>query len=364
MRARPYRMRLLIGAALACSIGTAHSQTLSGIRVGDDSLVVTGRIGFAPTTMERSGPFTIAKWVLGDRNTLHVAARVSDGKIVYIECDWGGDAAYSDFPGFHFGKTTLRDIHAKLGGAEDEWYTQQRDGSILLKTSYEVDTADRVIVAFGTKIPSSTVRTRAHLKSSEVESIAVLDAIILAEPEYLLDIWGPRARPAHKIAVDLLQPNQQERRPEVGGGGTRAPLVGSAPGKADEVELTDHGGTFLVPVHVNGKLILDFVLDSGASEVQIPDDVFRTLYRTGTVSKADFLGTETYILADGSKVPSDRFMLHTLEVGNHTVNKVTATVGSVNSTLLLGQSFLSKLGSWTLDNERHILVLSDKSATK
>jgi clan AA aspartic protease (TIGR02281 family) len=145
---------------------------------------------------------------------------------------------------------------------------------------------------------------------------------------------------------------------------TRAPLVGSAPGKADEVELIDHAGTFLVPVRVNGKLILDFVLDSGASEVQISDDVFRTLYRTGTISKADFLGTETYILADGSKVPSDRFMLHTLEVGNHTVNNVTATVGTVNSTLLLGQSFLTKLGSWTFDNERHILVLSDKSGTQ
>jgi clan AA aspartic protease (TIGR02281 family) len=131
---------------------------------------------------------------------------------------------------------------------------------------------------------------------------------------------------------------------------------------ADEVKLTDHGGTFfLVPVRINDKLILDFVLDSGASDVQIPDDVLRTLYRTGTVSETDFLGTEMYFLADGSKVPSPRFMLRVLEVGNHKVNNVTASVGASSSEPLLGQSFLSKLGSWTLDNERHVLVLSDKS---
>jgi len=161
------------------------------------------------------------------------------------------------------------------------------------------------------------------------------------------------------LSDHLFQAPQQE--PSRGGEGfANAPTSGAASDKTDEVKLTDHDGTFLVPVLVNGRLVLDFVLDSGASEVQIPDDVFRTLYRTGTISDADFLGTETYRLADGSKVPSARFMLHTLEVGGHTVNNVAASVGTMNSEPLLGQSFLSQLGAWTLDNSRHVLVLSDK----
>jgi predicted aspartyl protease len=63
---------------------------------------------------------------------------------------------------------------------------------------------------------------------------------------------------------------------------------------------------------------------------------------------------------DGSTVPSARFILHRLEIGGRSVYDVTAIIGSINSTPLLGQSFVSKFGRWTLDNERHILMLSDK----
>ena len=87
--------------------------------------------------------------------------------------------------------------------------------------------------------------------------------------------------------------------------------------------------------------------------LSVPEDVFKTLIRTRTVTESNLLTPETYVLADGSKQLRQRFVLHELRVGGHTVNDVTASVAPDKADPLLGQSFLSKLPGWTVDNERH-----------
>jgi hypothetical protein len=69
------------------------------------------------------------------------------------------------------------------------------------------------------------------------------------------------------------------------------------------VSLQSEGGTFVVPVTINGQLTLSFVIDSGASDVSIPADVVLTLVRTGTITDTDFIGKQTYRMADGSAIP-------------------------------------------------------------
>ncbi len=80
--------------------------------------------------------------------------------------------------------------------------------------------------------------------------------------------------------------------------------------------------------------------------------------RAGTIGESDFLGSKTYRLADGSTVPSPTFRIRVLKVGDLEIDNVTASVGDVNGTLLLGQSFLSRFKSWSIDNQRQVLVLS------
>jgi predicted aspartyl protease len=117
------------------------------------------------------------------------------------------------------------------------------------------------------------------------------------------------------------------------------------------------GGTYKVPVIINGAIALDFVVDSGAADVAIPADVVLTLIRAGTVSAGDFLGTRTYRLADGSTVPSSTFRIRSLKVGDRIVQNVTASVTDVRGELLLGQSFLGRFKSWSIDNATHSLLL-------
>jgi hypothetical protein len=123
------------------------------------------------------------------------------------------------------------------------------------------------------------------------------------------------------------------------------------------VQLLSGGGTFYVPVTINGQLTLKFVVDSGASDVSIPADVVMTLVRTETITDADFLGKETYRMADGSTVPSQRFVIRSLKVGDKTLENVVGSIAPVAGNLLLGQSFLSRFKSWSIDNQRQALIL-------
>lgn len=126
----------------------------------------------------------------------------------------------------------------------------------------------------------------------------------------------------------------------------------------EDIPLKNGGGIYVVPVRINEEITLDFIVDSGASDVSIPADVAMTLARTGTIHEDDFIGNKQYVLADGSKLKSEQFVLRELKVGDQTITNVTASIGSVNSEPLLGQSFLSRLGAWSIDNNRHVLRLS------
>jgi clan AA aspartic protease (TIGR02281 family) len=118
------------------------------------------------------------------------------------------------------------------------------------------------------------------------------------------------------------------------------------------------GGTFSVPVLVNGTMRLNFLIDSGASDVVIPADVFKTLFRSGTIDETDILGKQRYSMADGREGETIAFRLRSVRVGSVTLSNVTASVTPAAGSPLLGQSFLSRLRSWSLDNRRSVLILN------
>jgi predicted aspartyl protease len=84
------------------------------------------------------------------------------------------------------------------------------------------------------------------------------------------------------------------------------------------------------------------------------------LVRTGTIKDSDMIGEETYVLADGSKSQSSTFTIRSLKVGNKVIENVRGSVASARGTLLLGQSFLGRFKSWSLDNDKHELFLEPK----
>jgi predicted aspartyl protease len=122
------------------------------------------------------------------------------------------------------------------------------------------------------------------------------------------------------------------------------------------VPMQRRGGLYVVPVLINDAITLDFVVDSGADDVRIPADVVMTLMRTGSLMESDFLGQKTYVLANGSTVLSKTFRIRSLKVGDKVLENVIGST-SERGFLLLGQSFLSRFKSWSVDNNKHALVL-------
>ena len=137
-----------------------------------------------------------------------------------------------------------------------------------------------------------------------------------------------------------------------------AEMDGAAPRAQETIPIEAHDGAYVVPVLVNGVLPLKFIVDSGSADVSIPADVAWTLKKLGTMSSSDFLGNKTYILADGSQVSSEIYRILSLKIGGLVMHNVTVRVSAENSSLLLGQSFLSRLKSWSLDNSRQVLIIN------
>jgi predicted aspartyl protease len=153
----------------------------------------------------------------------------------------------------------------------------------------------------------------------------------------LTELGSRQTSPESNNTPSASMPAKPSEQPSVISGATVVPMV-------------PEGGSFVVPVRINDQITLKFVIDSGASDVSIPADVVMTLLRTGTITDADFLGTQKYRMADGSTVPSQQFVIRSLKVGDRTLNDVTGSIAPVEGSLLLGQSFLRRFKSWSIDN--------------
>ena len=124
-----------------------------------------------------------------------------------------------------------------------------------------------------------------------------------------------------------------------------------------EVPLERLGGAFVLPATLNGTTTLTFLLDSGATDVVLPKSIAAELAQNGSLAPQDYVGDGVGVLADGSAVPESHFLLHSITVGGQTVTNVECSVGADGGPALLGQSFLQRFPSWSVDNARGVLVL-------
>jgi clan AA aspartic protease (TIGR02281 family) len=114
-------------------------------------------------------------------------------------------------------------------------------------------------------------------------------------------------------------------------------------------------GVFVVPALLNGSTETYFVVDSGASNVQIPQEVADELTRQGSLGPSDSLGDRPFVVADGRKLVQRTIRLRSIRIGNRTMDNVLASVGAPHSQALLGQSLLRRLNWWKIDNIRNAI---------
>lgn len=117
------------------------------------------------------------------------------------------------------------------------------------------------------------------------------------------------------------------------------------------IKMTKEGGVYTLPCSVNG-VKMNFIFDTGASNVCISLTEALFLYKNGYIDNEDLRGKTKSIVADGSITTNTKLTLKTIEIGGIVLRNVDALVSSnIEAPLLLGQSALQKLGKFEIDGD-------------
>src|ERR1017187_7086191 len=123
----------------------------------------------------------------------------------------------------------------------------------------------------------------------------------------------------------------------------------------EKIKLSREGSVYYISVKI-GTITRKFILDTGASEVNISEELERELIFDGAISKTDYLPKGRYQTANGIQ-ECRRVMLKHVSVGPFTISNVIASIGKDETPILLGKSFLDKFKKWSIDNEKSELFL-------
>ena len=127
-----------------------------------------------------------------------------------------------------------------------------------------------------------------------------------------------------------------------------------------EVPFTTANGITKVDCTING-LPLNFVFDTGASDVTISQTEANFMFKNGYLSQKDIVGKQCYQTADGNISVGTTFMINHINFGGLELTGVRASVvASQKAPLLLGQTVLQRLGKIEIDNERKVLKITTR----
>jgi aspartyl protease family protein len=121
------------------------------------------------------------------------------------------------------------------------------------------------------------------------------------------------------------------------------------------IKMRSQSGVYYVPCKING-VEMNFVFDTGASDITMSLTEALFLYKQGKLSEDDFGETEYYQIADGSVSEGTVVNLKTVTIGDKTIRNVKASIVHNNEApLLLGQSAPAKFGKISIDyNKKEI----------
>jgi clan AA aspartic protease (TIGR02281 family) len=124
----------------------------------------------------------------------------------------------------------------------------------------------------------------------------------------------------------------------------------------------EHSGTFVLMATVNGPegggVTAPFMLDTGASDVSLPQALADRLMIEGTLSERDFVRVAAYRMADGRTHREPVYRLRSVSVGPLVVHDIECSISQNGTMPLLGQSFLKRFRSVMLDQASATLTLT------
>lgn len=126
-------------------------------------------------------------------------------------------------------------------------------------------------------------------------------------------------------------------------------------GTVEIIMKPGNGGVFIVPCKVNG-FPLDFIFDTGASNVVISLAEAIVMIKQNKLTDKDIIGTSYAQLADGKITENTKIILREIEIGGLKLKDVSASVThNLQGSLLLGMSAIGKLGKIQIEGNKLII---------
>ena len=96
--------------------------------------------------------------------------------------------------------------------------------------------------------------------------------------------------------------------------------------KTTSIPLRLRGGVYQVPATLNSELKVFFVVDSGASDVTISEDVAKILVKNESLDKKDIIGNGNYQIANGDTTVGTVINIKTIEIAGYMLTNIKAVV--------------------------------------
>jgi clan AA aspartic protease (TIGR02281 family) len=125
-----------------------------------------------------------------------------------------------------------------------------------------------------------------------------------------------------------------------------------------EIPFTWDGGNCYVKCKIN-DLPMQFVFDTGASDVSISMVEASFMMKNGYLSKNDVIGSARFSDANGNVSEGTVINLKKVQFGDLELNNVRASVvRNQKAPLLLGQTVLSRTGKIEIDNQKKVIKVT------
>ena len=128
---------------------------------------------------------------------------------------------------------------------------------------------------------------------------------------------------------------------------------------ANEIPLRYDGSSYYVDALIAGSEKLTFKLDSGATVSTIPHLIIQRLRADGVLNDGHAQGSNIFVGWNGSSGERDVWTIPSIQIGHAIANNVRASEAISGDSTLLGVSFLGRFRTWSIDNERRVLILGE-----
>lgn len=135
-------------------------------------------------------------------------------------------------------------------------------------------------------------------------------------------------------------------------------LVNDITGPADDtIKILTMNGMTYVRI-ITGSMTQFWLLDTGASDMLINNEMEGTLKAEGIIGTDNYLGTAEYEMANGVVDTCRRYRINNIQIGRFSLDNIIVAVTDKGKRIIAGKGLLNKFSNWVLNNKDNMLILS------